>query len=170
MENANKLSVGVRINRCRFLESEHEIMAMLKFEYEFLPAVTQPPAMQEQEGRVRTALGLTRGPLPKVKSEWLRKYHSFLSSKLIFPFYARYTEELSADRDPVVSSIEVFALVNPIEMSDIERTALICRVMRDVREEEIPLVDLEVEEDHPNFQLLEDYWYWIWNWRFDPRI
>jgi len=146
------------------------MMVMLKFEYEFLPAVTQLPATQEQEGRIRTALGLTRGPLPKVKTEWLRNYHSYLSSKLIFPFYARYTEELSANRDPVVSSIEVFGLVNPIEILNIENTALLCSILRGVQEEEIPLVDLEVDEDHPNFRLLEDYWYWIWNWRFDPRI
>jgi hypothetical protein len=51
-----------------------------------------------------------------------------------------------------------------------EDTALLCRVIKGVREEEVPLVDLEVEENHPNFRLLEDYWYWIWNWRFDPRI
>jgi hypothetical protein len=34
----------------------------------------------------------------------------------------------------------------------------------------VSLVDLEVESDHPNAQLIEDYWYWSWNWRFDPRI
>jgi hypothetical protein len=145
-------------------------MAMLKFEYEFLPAVTQLPATQEQEGRIRTALGLARGPLPKVKTEWLRKYCDYLSSRLIFPFRASYTEELSENREPVAASIEVFGLVDPIEMPNLESTALLCRAMRKVQEEEIPLVDLEVDEDHPNFQLLEDYWYWIWNWRFDPQI
>jgi hypothetical protein len=145
-------------------------MAMLKFEYAFLPTVTQLSATQEQERRIRTALGLTRGPLPNVNTEWLQKYHGFLASRLEFPFRANYTEELSANRDPLVSSIEVFALVDPSEMTDIESTALLCRIMRDIQEEEVPLVDLEVVEDHPNFQLLEDYWYWIWNWRFDPRI
>ena len=143
---------------------------MLKFEHEFLPAITQLPATQEQEGRIRRALGLTRGPLPKVNTEWLRKYHRYLSSKLIFPFRAKYTEELSPNRGAIAFLIEVFALIDPGEMPNLENTALLCRIMRDRQEEEVPLVDLEVAEDHPNFQLLEDYWYWIWNWRFDPRI
>ena len=29
----------------------------------------------------------------------------------------------------------------------------------------LPLVELEVSEDSPNYQLIEDYWYWFWNWR-----
>jgi hypothetical protein len=169
-ENAIGMSAGVRNFRHHFLDSSRAIMAMLKFEYEFLPAVAQFAAAREQEGRIRAALGLSRGPLPKVTAEWLRKYHSYLSAKLIFPFRAKYAEELSAIREPIVFSVEVFALVHPSEMPKIESTALLCRIMRDIQEEEIPLVDLEVEEDHPNFRLLEDYWYWIWNWRFDPRI
>jgi hypothetical protein len=145
-------------------------MNMLKPEYAFFPAITQLLATQDQEARIRAVLGLSRGPLPKVNAEWLRKYHRFLAAELTFPFQARYSEEISANREPFVSEVEVFALVHPDEMPEIERTALLCRVLRDVQEEEVPLVDLEVDEDHPNSQLLEDYWYWIWNWRFDPRI
>jgi hypothetical protein len=26
---------------------------------------------------------------------------------------------------------------------------------------EVPLIDAEVESDHPNCQLIEDYWYWF---------
>jgi hypothetical protein len=29
----------------------------------------------------------------------------------------------------------------------------------------LPLVELEVPQKSPNFQLTEDYWYWFWNWR-----
>jgi hypothetical protein len=24
---------------------------------------------------------------------------------------------------------------------------------------------LEIPQDGPNFQLIEDYWFWFWNWR-----
>ena len=169
-EHTIELSACVRIYRSPSLELQREIMNMLKFEYDFLPPVTQLPAAQDQEGRIRAALGLTRGPLPKVKTEWLLNYHRYLASKLKFPFAARYTEELAANREPAVSSVEVFALVDPGELPDSESTALLCRVRWDLQERRVPLVDLEVDADHPNFQLLEDYWYWIWNWRFDPRI
>jgi hypothetical protein len=142
---------------------------MLKFEYAFLPAVAHPPGEQDRESRIRAALGIDRGPLPKIKAEWLRQYRLHLSSKLLFPFFARYNEE-SAGRAPVVFYVEVFGLADPDETPDVENSGLLCRALKNVREEEVPLVDLEVDEDHPNFQLLEDYWYWIWNWRFDPRI
>ena len=29
----------------------------------------------------------------------------------------------------------------------------------------LPLIELEVPDDSPNFQFVEDYWYWFWNWR-----
>jgi hypothetical protein len=29
----------------------------------------------------------------------------------------------------------------------------------------LPLIELEVPDDSPNFQFIEDYWYWFWNWR-----
>jgi hypothetical protein len=145
-------------------------MMMLNFEYEFLPTVTQLIETKDQEARIRSIFELSRGPLPKINAEWLRKYHRHLSSKLIFPFCARYNEETAEHVEPVQHAVEVFGLVDPNEVPNFEDTALLCRVIKGVREEEVPLVDLEVEENHPNFRLLEDYWYWIWNWRFDPRI
>lgn len=145
-------------------------MNLLNFHYERLPAFSQVLATQDQEARIRKALGLNRGPLPKIKAEWLQRYHEYLSAELKFPFFARYVEETSPNREPVAHDAEVFALVHPSEMAELENTALLCRIMRNVCEEEVPLVDLEVDDAHPNFQLLEDYWYWIWNWRFDPGI
>jgi hypothetical protein len=29
----------------------------------------------------------------------------------------------------------------------------------------VPLIELEIPGDSPNFQLIEDYWHWFWNWR-----
>jgi hypothetical protein len=143
---------------------------MLEFDYPFHDVIRQHFAVHEQESRLRFIFELERGPLPKINAQWLRKYHAHLSSKLLFPFHARYTEDSSGAAEPIVYPVEVFGLVSPEEIQDIEETGLLCRVLKDISEDEVPLVDLELAEDHPNFQLLEDYWYWIWNWRFDPGI
>ena len=29
----------------------------------------------------------------------------------------------------------------------------------------LPLIELEVPDDTPNCQFIEDYWFWFWNWR-----
>ena len=134
------------------------------------PAPFAPPAQPEtQEGRILSALGLLRGPLPHAVAKWLARYHEYLAARLRFPFDARCPEETGVLR-PWTSSVTVVALLPPSEHSARDGTGLKCRAFRGDQENEIPLVDLEVDGDHPNAQLIEDYWYWFWNWQFDPKI
>ncbi|MGA2059374.1 MAG: calcium-binding protein [Thermoguttaceae bacterium] len=128
------------------------------------------PEEQAQELRIRTALGLNKGPLPNVEVEWLRKYYEYLAANLSLPFDARYAEEGDYYRKPAYHQVKVLALLDPDKNPGREYNGLICRTHATDREIEVPLVDLEIEADNPNFQIIEDYWYWIWNWRFDPRI
>jgi hypothetical protein len=126
--------------------------------------------VHDQEHRIRAILGLEKVPLPKVKIEWLQKYYKYLAANLTLPFDAQYTEELDLNRKPAYSQVQVIAILDPGENTAREDSGLICLVRKAEQEMEVPLVDLEVEDEHANYQLLEDYWYWIWNWRFDPRI
>lgn len=124
---------------------------------------------RRQEDRIREALGIRRGPLPNVQYPWLLHYHRYLEARLVFPFEAEYAEDLFDYRQRI-SSVTVVAVLDPQDSRGHEDTGLLCRVLRGSEEVEIPLVDLELPEESPNSQLLEDYWYWIWNWRFDPGI
>jgi hypothetical protein len=126
-------------------------------------------AANDQEKRIQAALGLARGPLPAVRGEWLSKYHRYLTTRLLLPFEAQHVEETGLYH-PVSSLVTVTTLVAPDESPEADGAGLICRAYKGTEECDVPLVDLEVEEQHPNYQLLEDYWYWIWNWRFDPQI
>jgi hypothetical protein len=122
-----------------------------------------------QVARIRSVLGLATGSLPAVDRRGLCKYYGYLSARLSFPFQARF----AGDGPPPsgsASTVTVLALLDPREHPGDEYAGLVCRVTQDVRERELPLVDLEVDDEHPDFQLLEDYWYWVWNWRFDPQI
>ena len=127
------------------------------------------PRPQTQEGRILAALGLLRGPLPHAVSEWLVRYHGYLAAHLCLPFEARCPEESGVVR-PWTSNVTVVALLPPSDRPAQDETGLKCRALRSGAATEIPLIDLEVETDHPNAQLIEDYWYWFWNWQFDPKI
>jgi hypothetical protein len=128
---------------------------------------TDPCPALDQEARIRLALGLQRGPLPALGQGWLRKYHDYLLAHLSMPFEAQCAADTASFRGPT-DPVEVLAILDPLRHPD--DVGLVCQVRRGPQEEQVPLVDLEVDEDHPNYQLLEDYWYWVWNWRFDPQI
>ena len=129
----------------------------------------KPSLPSSQEGRILMALGRTRGPLPRVSLDCLARYCSYLTANLQFPFDAGCPEENAFVRawTPVVTVVE---LLSPTKSSTDNDAGLRCRAFRAGAAAEVSLVDLEVESDHPNAQLIEDYWYWSWNWRFDPRI
>ncbi|MCX7427870.1 MAG: hypothetical protein NTW96_19855 [Planctomycetia bacterium] len=127
----------------------------------------EPEQPDDRESRVRAALGLPGGPLPRVERRWLRNYHKHLTAHLRLPFAAHYTADLARVRESV-PLVTVVALIDPGETSEYD--GLVC-LAHDEREQlRLSLVDIEVDADHPNFQLLDDYWYWFWNWRFDPGI
>ncbi len=130
------------------------------------PAVTGP---LDQESRIRAILKVRSGPLPEVGLERLRVYHAFLAIHLRFPFEARYAGDEIRYRQSA-ASMRPTVLVDPATTPHVESSGLICRAVQGAEVVDVPLVDLEVEADHPNCRLIEDYWYWFWNWRFDPKI
>jgi hypothetical protein len=132
-------------------------------------AVVPPWKPQTQEGRILAALGLARGPLPHAVTQWLIRYYNHLAAHLCLPFEARCPEESGVLR-PWTSSVTVVALLTPSDESTQDGAGLKCKALRGGEATEIPLIDLEVENNHPNAQLIEDYWYWFWNWQFDPKI
>ena len=129
----------------------------------------EPEQPDDRESRVRAALGVAAGPLPRVERRWLRSYHNYLSTRLSLPFAAHYTGDLARVRQSV-PLVTVVALVDPSEESEYESDGLVCLAHDEKEHLRLSLVDIEVDADHPNFQLLDDYWYWFWNWRFDPSI
>jgi hypothetical protein len=123
----------------------------------------------DQESRIRQALGIARGPLPRVDGRWLEKYYRYLSATLTFPFEACYAGEI-AGQSPLMALVTVERLVAPAWDKIDHDWGLHCRVRHGLSNCVVPLVDLELDSDHPYAQIIEDHWYWFWNWRFDPKI
>ena len=129
----------------------------------------KPMLPLSQEDRILAALGLSRGPLPRVSLNCVVRYCRYLAAALQFPFEARCPEESGVVR-PWTATVTVVELLWPTVASGGSEGELLCKALRGTVPSEVPLVDLEVDGDHPNAQLIEDYWYWFWNWRFDPEI
>jgi hypothetical protein len=121
-------------------------------------------AVRRREDQIRAVFGLLndRG-LPQVKQATLLRYYEHLRSRLSMPFNAEYC----AENARTVREVTVVGLFSPTKPNHDHARGLLCLARSPNSTAELPLVDLEVEEDHPNFQLLEDYWYWVWNLRID---
>jgi hypothetical protein len=126
--------------------------------------VTRPLSEQDQEDRVRMALGLTHDdPLPKVSSKTLRAYHRYLAGRLTFPFPAT-TWDFGRLHDQLVS-ITIHGLLAPEEVGLDKKTGLICTGLDRNGPIEIPLAEVEVKRKAPNHRLVSDYAYWFHDWR-----
>ena len=136
-------------------ESIDRSVADFQDPYEQLP-------MPAAEDRIRAILGLRKGAsLPKVNAATMFKYYRYLSSRLTLPCEARY----SSDVDDTVYPVTVIRLVDPQAVPSDHRAGLCCIAYHRNKTDSLPLVDIEVAYDSPNFQILEDYWFWLWNWR-----
>jgi hypothetical protein len=129
-----------------------------------LKFVAAPTTLDHQEDRIRTVLGIGEGALPLVGRKAMQKYYEHLTINLMFPFHACYPEAISLHEE-VMRTVTVVELFDPSKNLDCDSLGLVCRACRRKQEVELPLASLEVDEDHPNHQLIEDYWYWFWNWR-----
>jgi hypothetical protein len=151
----------------RFSHSQQEVDAM--------PAFTETAwnglrlfeedaeTMEPPEDRIRAILGINDGPLPEVGNETLRSYYEYLITHLSFPFQARYPEPIGLHEE-TFRTVTVVGILDPTKNLDCESLGIICKARQRKQMVELSLADLEVEEDDPNHQLIEDYWYWFWNW------
>jgi hypothetical protein len=119
---------------------------------------------EKQTDRILEVLGTSGGRLPAVDDETLHQYYKFLSEALSFPFTAHYPEPTSR-REEVLHRCEVLELIDPSKYISDDFDGLFCKTRKLNFEVNLPLVELEVPQDSPNFQVVEDYWYWFWNWR-----
>jgi hypothetical protein len=92
------------------------------------------------------------------------RYYQYLAANLSFPFTACYPVTKSSGEE-VEHCCTVVELLDPRKHVWDEFDGIFCRTRKGRFEVNLPLIELKVPEDSPNFQLIEDYWYWFWNWR-----
>ena len=118
----------------------------------------------DQRDRFIEALGQWDEHLPSVDEETLSRYYQYLTARLSFPFTATYPEPKTSLEERQ-HRIEVLELLDPINDICDEFDGIFCKTRNGKFENNLPLIELEISQDSPNFQLIEDYWFWFWNWR-----
>ena len=129
-----------------------------------LAPVSDAIAANRQKERIRVALGLRSDRLPQVNEETLSRYYDYLSANLLLPFAAYYPEPKNS-QEVREFHCEVLELIDPAKFLGDEFDGIFCKTRKEAYDLNLPLIDLHLPEDNPNFQLIEDYWYWFWNWR-----
>ncbi len=125
-----------------------------------MPVLPDRLAMPGTEDRIRAIFGLGRGgALPAVNSATMLTYYRHLLDCLALPCEAVYSSDTGG-----IHPVTVTALVDP-QATPSDGAALCCIAVHSNKVESLPLVDIEVEPDNPNFQSFEDYWFWYWNLR-----
>ena len=125
-------------------------------------------AKSSQEHNRRDRIAVALGPLgeqsPRVDEQTLSRYYRYLSASLSFPFAAHYPQPRSS-LEEVQYRCTVLELLDPTKDIYDEFDGIFCKTRKGKYEINLPLIELEIPEDGPNFQLIEDYLYWFGNWR-----
>ena len=117
-----------------------------------------------QRDRIIEALGPLGEHFPGVDEETLSRYYTYLTARLSFPFTAYYPEPTTT-LEEVRHRCVVVELLDPTQYLGDEFGGIFCKTRKGSYENNLPLIELEIPQDSPNFQFIEDYWYWFWNWR-----
>ena len=117
-----------------------------------------------RKARIMKALGLTGDDLPRVDEDALFRYYEYLSANLSFAFAACYPHPTNP-REQREFRCYVPELLDPAKHFGDEFDGIFCKTRKGKYELKLPLIELELPQDSPNCQLIEDYWYWFWNWR-----
>jgi hypothetical protein len=124
---------------------------------------TALPPDPRQRRRIMQALGETC-QLPDVDELSLVRYFAHLSARLTFPFAAHFPRPTNS-REETEFRCQVIALVDPRKHLGEGFDGILCKIRKGGYELSLPLIELHLPEDDPNFQIIEDYWFWFWNWR-----
>jgi hypothetical protein len=89
----------------------------------------------------------------------LAKYHAHLREHLHFPFQAIYAETTFPVRH-LVRYVSVLGLLPVVGSAS---RGIHCRVEGLPHARSLPLVDIGMPDEHPNYQILDDYAYWFLN-------
>jgi len=114
--------------------------------------VSRPLSEEDEEDRTRIALGLTSDdPLPEVERETL-----LVAQRLTFPFTGEWSEGFLGSETYLV---QVTGLLGPDEGDEV--SGLLCLARRGMERVELPLAEIEVDEESPHRPWLESYAAWL---------
>jgi len=140
------------------------LLANAETHWSGLKVVAQSYRKPDQKQRIIEALGLSGRHLPSVDDETHSRYYEYLSANLLLPFSAHYPKPKSSQEEEEFRCT-VLELLDPEKHLGDGFDGIFCKTCKGKYEINLPLIELDIPHDDPNFQFIEDYWYWFWNWR-----
>jgi hypothetical protein len=127
--------------------------------------VTKPLDPNNQEDRIRAALGVTTDEaVPLVRARTLRQYFEYLQAHLSLPFSLAYRHRRGPRKG--VHRISVIGLMDDFIDSEY---GVLCEAREGRGAWQLPLVLLELRKEDANYQLITDYQRWFREWgHFNP--
>jgi len=120
--------------------------------------VVKPLSADDEGDRIRMVFGLTGDdPLPAVNDETEQQYLEYLKAHLTFPFEATHWESPENFHAEKHVAVVGFASPSPIDLAD----GVLCEVRCEQETGQIPLANLELDDDDPNCRYVDDYRYWL---------
>jgi hypothetical protein len=121
--------------------------------------VTEPLSADDPDDRIRMVFGLTSDDvLPKADEQAQRHFLDYLKAHLSFPFKADYWPA-SVVGPNKSGKVTVLGFADPALD---RKEGVVCQARKGKHEFQVPLSMINVSEDEPNFQYVEDYTYWPW--------
>jgi hypothetical protein len=124
--------------------------------------IVRPLSADNQNDRIRMVFGLTGDdPLPAPGEETQRQYLDYLKAHLTFPFDAEdWSDEAINSKEEKRVEVVGFASMSPEDLEG--EDGLICEVRGDAGTERLALESMDLNDDNPNYQCVEDYKNWLW--------
>ena len=119
-------------------------------------------SVEEQERNIRKIFKLKESDeLPSVTNKSLQIYYEYLKENLVFPFVGMYYVEVGPFEDKEYKLVIV--QIEPFIKLDDDFYGLIVQGKEGGRKMIVPLGDIEIKEEGPNRDLVEEYLTWFWN-------
>ena len=120
--------------------------------------ITRPLSIDDQDDRICMVFGLTSDdPLPYDSKATELTYFNYLKNNLVFPFSATFT-------DPVKNRSQEITVIGMCDEFPInEGFGVICEVLDGGEKRQMPLSELKLEPENPNYQMVDDYTTWFVN-------
>jgi len=88
--------------------------------------------------------------------------YDHLISNVSFPFYAEFAMPDPEKGGETITNIEVHNIIDPDTTEDIETYGLICEASDERGNFKVPISEIVIHQDDPNYHLIEDYCIWYW--------
>ena len=98
--------------------------------------------------------------LPHVTDTTLEMYFNYLKTNLVFPFEGTYHQEVGP-----FSMKEIHVKIAKLSKHYDDFCGLICEAKEGRKKLYIPMAELNVSQNNPNFNLVDDYTNWFWNYK-----